>query len=313
MSRVPRKPRPIARSSELTGEAVASRATIAKRDPRQPDLFTPTFVPPCKPTLAGKVPVGELWQYEIKHDGYRIQAHLHEGEVWLFTKSGLDWTDRMPGIAEAVRALPVRSAILDGEAIMEDEEGVSDFFALHAALAQKRAPHAILMAFDLLSLEGVDLRDRALVERRGMLAETLVQAAPGLDLSPHSLEGGEGLLKAACERGLEGIVAKRRNSPYRSGRVESWLKIKCTNVEAFAVIGHEPEGRSGVRSLKLASLAGEALVPCGSVGSGLAGEVCRKIREALNAGQPVVVEVEHRGRTPAGELRHPVFKGWHEG
>lgn len=308
----PRRPRWQARSSDPS-PTVASRALVNPADPRQADLFAPgQFVSPMLATLAERVPTGPLWQFEIKHDGYRVQAHVGAGAVRLYTRGGYDWADRMPAIAAAMAALPVTSAIIDGEAITEGADGTSDFFALHAALADKRAPLAFLMAFDMLALDDRDLRERPLAERRAMLAETLIGAGPGIELSEHLSGDGEGMFRAACAMGLEGVMAKRVDRPYRSGRSDDWRKIKCTKVEAFAVVGFDPRGRSGVAALKLARLddAG-GLATCGSVGSGISEAASRELRAALDAGRPVVAEVEHRGVTPAGELRHPVFKGWH--
>jgi bifunctional non-homologous end joining protein LigD len=203
--------------------------------------------------------------------------------------------------------------VIDGEAVIVGADGVSDFFALHAAMARGAAPEAVLFAFDLLHLDGEDLRARPLAQRRALLAELLVGAGDHVHLSEHHVGEGPALLKAACDMGLEGIVAKRRDAPYGSGYVDSWRKVKCTTTEAFAVTGYDPAGRKGVRALKVSTLRGEELVPCGWVGSGLAGDTCQAIRSALDAGQHVVIDVEFRGWTPAGELRHAVFKGWHEG
>jgi bifunctional non-homologous end joining protein LigD len=306
--------RTVARGAGLVEPSVSSRALLSKpSDPRQPELFGPVFIPPCKPKLAKRVPRGELWQYEIKHDGYRLQAHVTGQGVTLFTKTGHDWTDRLPGLVASLEALQVGSAILDGEAVMEDDSGISDFFALHAALARRSAPDAILYAFDLLELDGADLRSLPLSERRAILAEILVGAPPGIELSPHLDDGGEQMLRHACEFGLEGIVAKRKDAPYRSGYVDTWLKVKCTTKESFAVVGCEKVGRSGLRTLQVATLKDGKLVPAGWVGTGLTGPVCKEIRAALDAGEPVVIDVEFRGWTPAGELRHAVFKGWHGG
>jgi bifunctional non-homologous end joining protein LigD len=249
----------------------------------------------------------------VKHDGYRLQAHVLDGRVRLYTKGGHDWTERAPGIAGDLAQLAVRSAVLDGEAIMNDDAGVSDFFALHAAMAKRSAPSAVYMAFDLLHLDGEDLRPRPLIERRAMLAEQLVHGGGYLHLSEHHTGEGEALFKAACELGLEGIVAKRADSPYVSGYADAWRKIKNTCTESFAVTGHVPAGKRGVRALKVATLKGEELVPCGWVGSGLGEQACGEIRAALDAGKHVVIDVEYRGWTPAAELRHAVFKGWHEG
>lgn len=312
MSRVPRKPPAIPRSSELPTDAVAGRAIVPKpTDARQPDLLAPGFIQPCKPTLRDKLPVGPRWQYELKFDGYRIQAHLDGDAVRLFTKNGFDRTESLPAIAAAVRELPVQSAILDGEAVILDDESVSDFFALHAAMARGRAPDAVLIAFDLLMVAGEDLRPRPLAERRARLTEILVGAPPGLELSPHVNSEGAELLKAVCARGLEGVVAKRIDAPYRSGYVETWIKAKCTEKESFAVIGFDPQGSKGVAALKLARLVEGVLTPCGYVGSGITAVASGEIRRALDAGEHLVVDVEFRGWTPAGELRHAVFKGWH--
>jgi bifunctional non-homologous end joining protein LigD len=310
MASRPRLPRSIKRSSDYPDAKIASPPLVRRVDPRQADLFAPKFIKPCKPMLARRVPVGRVWQYEIKHDGYRAQVHLFEGQVRVFTKSGHDWTERMPGIVAALEQLEVASAVIDGEAVMEDAAGATDFFALHAALARKSAPGAILYAFDLLELNGTDLRTRPLAERRATLAEILISAPAGVELSTHLDGDGEVMLEHACEMGLEGIVAKRKDAPYRSGESDAWRKIKCTQTESFAVIGCEPVGRADLRALRLARLKSGELVPCGWVGSGLDRKAARVIRAALDDGMPVVVDVEHRGWTPGGELRHPVFKGW---
>jgi bifunctional non-homologous end joining protein LigD len=133
-----------------------------------------------------------------------------------------------------------------------------------------------------------------------------------IQLSEHDRGDGPAMLKAACEMGIEGIVAKRTDAPYRSGYVETWIKVKCTKTESFAVLGYEAV-RGGIRSLKVAHLVDGALKPAGSVGSGLTHETARSLWSALEAGEPVVIDVEFRGWTPAGELRNAVFKGWHRG
>lgn len=310
MPRWSRRPRSIARSAP-SAETAASRALSRHGDLRQDDLFALPFVPPCKPVLRAKVPAGPLWQYEIKHDGYRAQAQVHGDLVRIFTKSGLEWSDRMPAIVAAMRELPVASAVIDGEAVMVGADGISDFFALHAALAAKRAPEAILVAFDLLELAGEDLRPRPLTDRRAMLAELLIGAPAAIQLSEHLNDGGEAMLQHACAMGLEGIVAKRRDAPYRSGPSETWIKVKCTKVDSFAVVGFDPEGRRGVAALKLARLVDGDLRPCGYVGSGIGATDRKALRGLLDVGAHLVADVEYRGFSPAGELRHPVFKGFH--
>ncbi|HVI28891.1 ATP-dependent DNA ligase [Hansschlegelia sp.] len=306
MAKPPRPPRTIKRSAEPQSEAVASRPLIARRDPRQAELFRTEFIPPCKPTLRLKAPSGSRWQFEIKHDGYRAQCHVNGGQVRIFTKNGFDWAQRMPAIVAALEQLPVSSAVIEGEAVMEGPDGVTDFFALHAALAAKSAPRAFLYAFDLLHLNGDDLRELPLDERRLLLEDMLLYGPNALRFSEHVLDDGPSVYRAACELGLEGIVAKVREATYRSGPSTTWLKIKCTQTGTFVVTGYDPDARSGVRSLKLADLDG---VPAGSVGSGLTAASSRDFRRRLDAGELVMVQVEFRGRTPSGGLRHPSLKG----
>lgn len=309
MAKPPRKPRSIGRNTGATTPRVPGPVIAARVDQRQADLFRPSFVEPCKPVLRDHLPTGPLWRYEIKHDGYRVQAHAHEGEVRLYTRRGLDWTDRMPAIRDAVAALG-QDVILDGEAAILGQDGIADFFALHAALARRDAPDAVLFAFDLLRLGDQDLRSHPLVERQAALSSLVVDAPFGIE-TVEPIEGdAEAIMRAACGMGLEGIVAKRIDRPYRSGEREEWIKVRCTQVDHFAVIGFTPAGRRGVSSLSLAKLVEETLVPCGRAGSGIGEAMSRALREALDAGRPIVAEVEYRGATPSGELRHPVVKGW---
>ena len=304
----------MARTAEPAGPTVVSpRFFKAGRDQR--DLFrpAPAFIPVSKPVLRDRVPTGPKWQFEIKHDGYRIQAHRSGDEVRLFSKSGRDYTTRLPAIATAMADLGV-DCILEGEAVMLGSEAVTDFFALHAAVAAGHAPEAVYFAFDLLRLDGEDLRPLPLFERQARLEAVLPPGPSSLMMVEHLAEKGAEMHRHACAMGLEGIVAKRRDRPYRSGPCEDWIKVKCTRVEQFAVIGFDPAGRRGVASLHLARLDERGqLRACGSVGSGIGEASSRALIEALDERQPVVIDVEFRGWTPAGELRHPVFKAWHAG
>jgi bifunctional non-homologous end joining protein LigD len=284
---------------------------VSRADLRQAGLFDerPTWIAPCIPTLMKSAPSGSDWLHEIKHDGYRTVAVIEHGHVSLFTRRGHDWSSRMPGIAEALAALNVRSAVIDGEAIVADVNGISDFFALHAALAQNSAPHAALIAFDIVHLDGEDLRGRELEDRRAILADVLRKPGHWLQIS-EAIEGdGPKIWRTAAKLGLEGIVSKRRGSPYISGRSTTWRKTKCTITEQFAVLGFDPRRRS----LRLARLSEDDLVPCGLAGSGLSETNVRRIRIALDMGRPVLAEIEYRGLTPAGELRHPVIRRWYAG
>jgi bifunctional non-homologous end joining protein LigD len=269
----------------------------------------PAWVAPCIPTLVKTPPIGADWLHEIKHDGYRAISVIDRGRAQIFTRRGHDWSSRMPNIKGALEDLKVRSAVIDGEAVMTDKDGFSDFFALHLALARRSAPAATLMAFDLLELDGADLRLRPLEERRALLEKLLRKPRPWLQLSSAVEDEGAQVLRLACEMGLEGIISKRRGSPYRSGKNLTWRKTVCTKVEHFAVTGALPK-RGPVRSLKLARLVEGQLTPCGWVGSGLSEADARKIRVALDTGQPIVAEVRYRGFIPAGELRHASLMGW---
>ncbi|SEE04024.1 bifunctional non-homologous end joining protein LigD [Rhizobiales bacterium GAS191] len=315
MARPPRKPREIRRSTDVEVERVVSRPVVARRaDRRQPSLFDvePQWIAPALPTLVRTPPSGPEWFHELKHDGYRMVSVIGREKVSMHTRRGRDWASRLPGIVADLADLDLRSAVIDGEAVMPGEDGISDFSLIHAALARGEALGAVLIAFDLMHLDGEDLRQTPLEERRAILQALLRRGQPlGVYFSEAVVGDGPAALRAACEIGLEGIVSKRRSSLYRSGKVDSWRKTKCTTTEQFAVIGAEPRW-GAVQSLRLARLTGE-LVPCGWAASGLSESAGRKLRIALDAGTPVVAEIEHRGLTSAGELRHPVVRSWHAG
>jgi bifunctional non-homologous end joining protein LigD len=254
-------------------------------------------------------PSGSHWLHEIKHDGYRVVCVVDRGAVRIFTRRGHDWAERMPGIVKVLEGLGVSSAVIDGESIMTNEDGVSDFFALHSALARRQAPHATFMAFDLLHLDGEDLRGREPEERRAILADVINRPTPALQISDAVEGDGTRVLEAAREMGLEGIVSKRKGSKYVSGKAKAWRKTKCSHFDHFGVLGCDWRRRS----LRLARLDEGELVPCGFVGSGLSATDARRIKVAIDVGQAVVAEVEYRGTTPAGELRHALLKRWQAG
>ena len=210
MPKPPRKPRAIKRATDAKPERVASRIVTARLDLRQAGLFDlpPTWIAPAIPTLVREAPTGPNWLHEIKHDGYRTMCVIDQGNVSIYTRRGHNWADRMPSIARALSALKVRSAVIDGEAIVIGEDGLSDFFTLHAALARKSAPRAVLVAFDLMHLDGEDMRGRELEDRRAVLADVVSRRAPWIQFS-ESIEGdGPQVWRHACNMGLEGIVSK---------------------------------------------------------------------------------------------------------
>ena len=187
----------------------------------------PGFIAPCLPTLARAVPAGPQWVYEIKHDGFRFICRRDDDRVRVFSRRGIDHTDRAPVIAEAL------SITIDGEGVVCGPEGVTDFDRLRAAMGRKGSRQAFLYAFDLLELDGQDLRREPWETRRATLASLLRKAADGIRLCEHlDRADGDTVFQHACRMGLEGIVAKRRDRPYRSGRSADWIKVK--NLEAPA-------------------------------------------------------------------------------
>jgi bifunctional non-homologous end joining protein LigD len=189
---------------------------------RRAEQSIPRFEP-CLPRPAAEPPAGLDWIHEIKHDGFRILARRGAARVRLFTRNGYDFAARFPKIAASVESLPVRSCVLDGEAIVVDEAGLSVFNALRYRL---RDHDAVLCAFDLLELDGADLRRQPLEQRKARLAELLRSVPDGIAFNRHFTGDGATIFKHACALGCEGIVSKRLGSPYRAGRVDHWLKIK---------------------------------------------------------------------------------------
>ncbi|MBX3575445.1 MAG: ATP-dependent DNA ligase [Mesorhizobium sp.] len=198
------------------------------------------FVPPMLPTLVDEAPEGNEWIHEIKYDGWRTQIVIDHGSIKVFTRNGHDWTDKFAPIAAAAASLPAFTAILDGEMIVTDVEGKPDFGALKGAI--KAAPGRLtFVAFDLLLWNGRDLRARKLIERRRQLW-SLVEPAQGKIQFSHEIVGeGSRFLAQVEAMGLEGIVSKRADSSYQSGRTREWVKIKSFVEATFDIIGVQRE------------------------------------------------------------------------
>ena len=188
-------------------------------------LAPPSFIDPCLPTKADKPPTGNDWAHEIKHDGYRLQIHVGRAGVRLYTMSGYDWTERYPLIVAGAAGL-TSAMVIDAEAVIQGPDGVTNFEALHA---RTRNPEAFAYVFDLLMLEGRDLREMPWRERRAELQRIFRRSRAGLMVSKAIVGRGPEVYQAACRMGLEGIVSKRINAPYRSGKVKTWLKVKNPN------------------------------------------------------------------------------------
>lgn len=310
------------------------------RDPAQPNLPfdpMPERVEPCLALLKKKPPSGLQWLYEIKFDGYRLAIHVDNGRVRVLTRGGHDWTHRFPAIVAAAGKLDVATAILDGEAVVLDEEGRPDFGALQRSLGGrggKLSSDALLFAFDLLYFDGHDICGMELSSRRHLL-ESLLKGGEGTIRLSEVIEGsGEQIFEAACTHGLEGIIAKDRDSSYRSGRTGDWLKIKCVQSDSFMIVGYERStaARAQIGSLLLAAFKGDALVYVGSVGTGFKEKQAIELRRLLDRlvtrkppvafedrrsdivwAQPTLIaEIEYRAFTHDGILRHAAYKGLRE-
>ncbi|MCX7310781.1 MAG: DNA ligase D [Alphaproteobacteria bacterium] len=242
------------------------------RIPGAPKKRLPAFVEPALATLSAKAPDTDGWIHEIKFDGYRIQARIEDGEVALRTRSGLDWTRKFEAVAAACVALSGHDAILDGEIASLDENGVSDFSALQDDLKSGRQDRMVYYVFDLLHLDGHDLTGVPLMERKRLLTALLAKLPKNsaIRLSEHFAEDGSTMLRHASRLHLEGIISKRANGPYRSGRNGDWLKTKCSSSQEFIVIGYEPSDKSGrlIRSLLLGHYEKRRLRYAGRIGTG---------------------------------------------
>jgi DNA polymerase-1 len=288
----------------------------------------PGFVEPCLPTLAETPPMGRQWVHEIKFDGYRVQAQSAEGRVRLFTRNGYDWTPRFARIAAAVKKLPVNKVVLDGEVVVQSASGASDFTALVEDLDKGRQDRFVYFAFDLLHLDGFDITAAPLIERKRVLAALLAEAGDGpIAYSEHLEIAGDEMFARATAMGLEGIVAKRGDSPYRSGRSKSWLKIKRVKEEVLAIVGYAVSGER-LASLHVARRTGEAVVYAGQVGTGFsartAADLVRRLKP-LAVDEPAIAvpaqtardrwvrpefsaAIEYRDITEDRLLRHAAFQ-----
>jgi bifunctional non-homologous end joining protein LigD len=317
---------------------IKALAKQAKRD------ALPAFIEPCLATLVEDVPKGDRWLHEIKWDGYRLMVRVDRGKVTILTRRGHNWTARFPTIADAARQLPVSSAMFDGEAVVENANGIPEFSALQAALGAREGPghkaahEAVLYGFDLLYVDGRDMRNLPLLARKEQLAKLIApNRRDALRFSDHHESDGASMWHHACAMGLEGIVSKRRDCPYRSGRGYDWLKVKCMHRQEFAVAGYLPRSDAprAVGALVLGYYEADRLIYAGRVGTGFntktAASLFRQLqplrseRPAFSAALPslarkgvvwvspeLVAEVEFRGWTSDDLVRHASFQGLRE-
>ncbi|MBC3195829.1 DNA ligase D [Pseudomonas poae] len=240
---VPKKTR--AAQAKPVDKAPARRATPtrAKKLENAVASALPQSLKPELATLVDSAPEGE-WRYEIKFDGYRILARVEDGKVQLFTRNGNDWTYKLPRQAEAIASLGLTSAWLDGEVVVANEHGVPDFQALQNAFEQARSGNIVYYLFDLPFLNGMDLRDVPVEQRRGALAKVLERSdSEVLKYSADFAETPEALLNSACDMHMEGLIGKRVGSAYQSRRSGDWIKLKCKRRQEFVIVGYtEPKG-----------------------------------------------------------------------
>src|SRR5438874_3795293 len=219
------------------------RATAQRASRRVASTDVPTWTKPQLYRLVKQAPDGPEWLHEVKFDGYRTHARLDRGDVRLLTRTGLDWTKKYPRIAEALRCLPVSQAYLDGELCGVRPDGTTSFNMIQAASDSGNADALVFFLFDVLHLDGTDLMDTPLLERKKRLADLLSGAELPLLYTDHQVGHGPAFYKQVCTRGLEGVVSKRADAPYAPGDRGLWLKTKCLNREEFVVVGWtDPEG-----------------------------------------------------------------------
>jgi bifunctional non-homologous end joining protein LigD len=239
------------------------------------------FIPPQLPNLADQPPEGAEWIHEVKHDGYRTMLVVERGAARSYTRNGHDWSGRYPGIIAAARNLRCRSAILDGEVIVQDGRGASDFEALQEALRSKSAD-LIFYAFDLLHLDAKDLRDCPLVERRRKLSEILRRNPDSvIQFSEEFVGDAAAFFRACAAHELEGMVSKLATSRYRSGKNTTWLKTKCFVESELTLLGIDRDRKTGAQRALLAKSERGQLVYAGPAFIALRGEAREEFEARL--------------------------------
>ncbi|MBO0748989.1 MAG: DNA ligase D [Porphyrobacter sp.] len=309
-----------------------------RQAPAKKSAALPRFRAPQLATLVDAVPAGNGWLHEIKFDGYRALVACADDTVRVYTRKGLDWSDKFAPLVERFQALDLPSCLIDGEIVAYDKAGNPDFSSLQQVLkrgrgAQGTGDHLAFHAFDLLEVNGEDLTKLSQVERKERLEALLEEAKPPIHVADHLIGAGEKLLKTMCDAGQEGIISKRIDARYSVGkRVKSWVKVKCTRRQEFVIIGWKKSSARGrpFSSLLLAQHEGGKLVYKGNVGTGfnqdslqeLAAKFARLERKTAPAevGRPesrgvtwlepkLVAEIAFSEFTADGNVRHGSYLG----
>ncbi len=314
-----------------SGGRTIARSDVAPKKAKKAKAAMPRFRAPQLATLVNEAPEGEGWLSELKYDGYRALVAVAGGKAKVFTRSGLDWTERFPGVAAAAARLRTDGSMMDGEIVAFDEQGRTDFSSLQKSI-KAGGRNLTYFAFDLVEHDGDDIRSLPLVERKERLQTLLGAGSAPLVFSPHVEGSAAAVLGATCEAGHEGIVVKRAADPYRSGRGRSWLKVKCTKRQEFIVGGWTPSDKRGrtVKSILIGVNEGGKLVYKGRVGafegatladletkiasrrrktSPFAGVPAEVRRTARYLRPDLVAEIDFAEFTSDGIVRHGVFKG----
>ena len=287
----------------------------------------PGFIEPVLAQQVERVPRGDRWIHEIKFDGYRAQLHIANQGIKLFTRNGLDWTKRFRKVSHDADLISAGSAIIDGEIVVPGEGGKTDFAVLQNSLTGK-ADNIVMVAFDLLYLNGRDLRRVPLVGRKAVLKK-LIGATP-IQYSEHFDMDGFELYRRACGAELEGVVSKVADSPYAGSRGNYWVKTTCAHRETFVIAGYKIK-ENRFDGIYVGRQHGDELIYAGKVEQGFeataAKELQRRLKPLVRKTQPFVkripnkgiwvepqllAEVEYRAKSGNGYLRHPFFKGLRE-